>query len=197
MLDNWNRPKRPVDAEIDEGVEEAKKRLADIQIQVKEKKLPVLVVLEGWDAAGKGSVLGKVIKDLDPRFFDVRTMDKPSEEELRRPFLYKYFAQLPEAGKFMFLEGGWMDELNSQLLHGKISEDEYERGIRSVECFERQLADNGYLLVKFFFHITKKEQRRRMDRLLEDKNTSLRVSDKRSEERRVGKECRSRWSPYH
>lgn len=68
MLDNWNRPKRPVDAEIDEGVEEAKKRLADIQIQVKEKKLPVLVVLEGWDAAGKGSVLGKVIKDLDPRF---------------------------------------------------------------------------------------------------------------------------------
>ena len=132
MLDNWNRPKRPVDAEIDEGVEEAKKRLADIQIQVKEKKLPVLVVLEGWDAAGKGSVLGKVIKDLDPRFFDVRTMDKPSEEELRRPFLYKYFAQLPEAGKFMFLEGGWMDELNSQLLHGKISEDEYERGIRSV-----------------------------------------------------------------
>ena len=178
MLDNWNRPKRPVDAEIDEGVEEAKKRLADIQIQVKEKKLPVLVVLEGWDAAGKGSVLGKVIKDLDPRFFDVRTMDKPSEEELRRPFLYKYFAQLPEAGKFMFLEGGWMDELNSQLLHGKISEDEYERGIRSVECFERQLADNGYLLVKFFFHITKKEQRRRMDRLLEDKNTSWRVSDK-------------------
>ena len=155
MLDNWNRPKRPVDAEIDEGVEEAKKRLADIQIQVKEKKLPVLVVLEGWDAAGKGSVLGKVIKDLDPRFFDVRTMDKPSEEELRRPFLYKYFAQLPEAGKFMFLEGGWMDELNSQLLHGKISEDESERGIRSVECFERQLADNGYLLVKFFFHITK------------------------------------------
>ena len=78
----------------------------------------------------------------------------------------------------MFLEGGWMDELNSQLLHGKISEDEYERGIRSVECFERQLADNGYLLVKFFFHITKKEQRRRMDRLLEDKNTSWRVSDK-------------------
>ena len=178
MLDNWNRPKRPVDAEIDEGVEEAKKRLADIQIQVKEKKLPVLVVLEGWDAAGKGSVLGKVIKDLDPRFFDVRTMDKPSEEELRRPFLYKYFAQLPEAGKFMFLEGGWMDELNSQLLHGKISEDEYERGIRSVECFERQHADHGYLLVKFFFHITKKEQRRRMDRLLEDKNTSWRVSDK-------------------
>ena len=87
MLDNWNRPKRPVDAEIDEGVEEAKKRLADIQIQVKEKKLPVLVVLEGWDAAGKGSVLGKVIKDLDPRFFDVRTMDKPSEILTSSPFL--------------------------------------------------------------------------------------------------------------
>lgn len=178
MLDNWSRPKRPDEAEISEGIEEVRKRLADIQIQVKEKKLPVLVVLEGWDAAGKGSVLGKVIKDLDPRFFDVRTMDKPSEDELRRPFLYKYFAQLPEAGKFMFLEGGWMDELNTALLRGKISEAEYERRCRSVECFERQLTDNGYLLVKFFFHISKKEQRKRMDILLEDKNTSWRVSDK-------------------
>lgn len=178
MLSEWVRPDRLGDAQVEEGIEEAKKRLAQIQIQVKEKKLPVLVVLEGWDAAGKGSVLGKVIKELDPRFFDVRTMDKPSEDELRRPFMYKYFSQIPEAGKFMFLEGSWMDELNTAFLQGKMSGDEYERGCRSVECFERQLVDNGYLLVKFFFHITKKEQRRRMDGLLADKNTRWRVTDK-------------------
>ncbi len=178
MLDKWIKPERPDDAEINEGIEAVRKRLSDIQIQVREKKIPVMVVLEGWDAAGKGSVLGKVIKDLDPRFFDVRTMDRPSEDELRRPLMYKYISQIPEAGKFMFLEGSWMDELNTAFLKEEISRDEYERGCRSVECFERQLADNGYLLLKFFFHISKKEQRKRMDVLLEDKNTSWRVTDK-------------------
>ena len=178
MLDKWIKPERPDDAEINEGIEAVKKRLMDVQIQVKEKKLPVMVVLDGWDAAGKGSVLGKVIKELDPRFFDVRTMDKPSEDELRRPFMYKYFSQIPEAGKFMFLEGSWMDELNTALLNGTISQEEYDRGCHSVECFERQLVDNGYLLIKFFFHISKKEQRKRMDVLLDDKNTSWRVNDK-------------------
>lgn len=178
MLNEWTRPERPGDTQITEGIKEAEKRLAQLQTTVKEKKIPIIVVLEGWDAAGKGSVLGKVIKELDPRFFDVRTMDKPSDDELRRPFMYKYFSQIPEAGKFMFLEGSWMDELNTSFLQGTISEEEYERGCRSVECFERQLVDNGYLLIKFFFHITKKEQRRRMEGLLADKNTRWRVTDK-------------------
>lgn len=189
MLDKWTKPERPDEAEINEGIEAVRKRLVDIQLQVKEKKLPVLVVLEGWDAAGKGSVLGKVIKDLDPRFFDVRTMDKPSEDELRRPFMYKYFAQIPEAGKFVFLEGGWMDELNTALLKETISKEEYDRRCHSVECFERQLVDNGYLLIKFFFHISKKEQRKRMDVLLEDKNTSWRVTDKDKWQNRNYEKC--------
>ena len=196
MLDKWIKPKRPDDAEINEGIEAVKKRLMDVQIQVKEKKLPVMVVLDGWDAAGKGSVLGKVIKELDPRFFDVRTMDKPSEDELRRPFMYKYFSQIPEAGKFMFLEGSWMDELNTALLNGTISQEEYDRGCHSVECFERQLVDNGYLLIKFFFHISKKEQRKRMDVLLDDKNTSWRVTDKDKWQNKNYEKCLKQYDTF-
>ena len=196
MLDKWIKPERPDDAEINEGIEAVKKRLMDVQIQVKEKKLPVMVVLDGWDAAGKGSVLGKVIKELDPRFFDVRTMDKPSEDELRRPFMYKYFSQIPEAGKFMFLEGSWMDELNTALLNGTISQEEYDRGCRSVECFERQLVDNGYLLIKFFFHISKKEQRKRMDVLLDDKNTSWRVTDKDKWQNKNYEKCLKQYDTF-
>ena len=196
MLDKWIKPERPDDAEINEGIEAVKKRLMDVQIQVKEKKLPVMVVLDGWDAAGKGSVLGKVIKELDPRFFDVRTMDKPSEDELRRPFMYKYFSQIPEAGKFMFLEGSWMDELNTALLNGTISQEEYDRGCRSVECFERQLVDNGYLLIKFFFHISKKEQRKRMDVLLDDKSTSWRVTDKDKWQNKNYEKCLKQYDTF-
>ncbi len=196
MLDKWIKPERPDDAEINEGIEAVKKRLMDVQIQVKEKKLPVMVVLDGWDAAGKGSVLGKVIKELDPRFFDVRTMDKLSEDELRRPFMYKYFSQIPEAGKFMFLDGSWMDELNTALLNGMISQEEYDRDCHSVECFERQLVDNGYLLIKFFFHISKKEQRKRMDVLLDDKSTSWRVTDKDKWQNKNYEKCLSQYDTF-
>lgn len=72
------------------------------------KKLPVLVLLEGWGAAGKGSVLGKIIKNIDPRFFKVAVMDEPTAEEQRKPFLYRHFVKIPEAGKFVFMDSGWM-----------------------------------------------------------------------------------------
>ena len=109
LLKEISLDKTMTDEEYKKDLKKLQHQLRDLHNRLYRKKVPVIIAYEGWDAAGKGSVLGKVIKDLDPRFFDVRTMDKPSEEELRRPFLYKYFAQLPEAGQFMFLEGGWMD----------------------------------------------------------------------------------------
>ena len=69
----------------------------------------MIVLFEGWGASGKGSTISKVIKNIDPRFFKVATMSAPTEEELRKPFLYRYFREIPEAGKFTFLDSGWMD----------------------------------------------------------------------------------------
>ncbi len=178
MLKEKVKLEKPERNAVREKIDEAKERLSVLQLELKEKKTPVLIVFEGWDAAGKGRALSRVIKDLDPRFYDVKTMDKPSEEEQRRPFLYKYFIQIPEEGKFMFLDGGWMEELNRSVLMGDISHKIYEARVQEVKCMERQLIDNGYIVLKFFFHIDKKEQRKRMQRLLSDKNTSWRVTDR-------------------
>ena len=77
-------------------------------MKIKEHKIPVIVLFEGWGSSGKGSTIGKVIKNIDPRFFKVATMSAPTAEELRYPFLYRYFKQIPEAGKFTFLDSaGW------------------------------------------------------------------------------------------
>ena len=176
MIKKWNEVRSPEEKEIGERLEAARAKLFDRQIKVKEGKIPVLIMLEGFGAAGKGSVLGKIIKNMDPRFFKVETIDKPSEDELRKPFLYKYFRRIPEAGRFSFLDGGWVDEVVSEKLHKGIKEQEYRARIDSVKRFERTLSDNGYLLMKFFFHIDKKEQTKRIDKLLSDKNTSWRVS---------------------
>ena len=100
MLENWIKPQKPDDDEIEARLAAARMKLSALQMQIKEHGLPVLVLFEGWGTAGKGSVLGKVIKNIDPRFFKVATMDAPTEEEKRKPFLYRYFVKIPEKGKF-------------------------------------------------------------------------------------------------
>ncbi len=177
MLKDFRKSERPSDEEVEKRLEELRARLSVKQTQIKEHALPVLVVLEGWGAAGKGSVLGKVIRNIDPRFFKVATMGAKSEDEKRKPFLYRHFVKIPEAGKYMFLDGSWMDEVTGEYLRGELSDVDYENRIGSIRQFERQLTDNGYLVLKFFFQIDEKEQKKRIEGLLEDKNTKWRVSE--------------------
>ena len=176
MIRDFVKTECPEDDVLKERLENARAKLFALQMQIKERKLPVLVLMEGFGSAGKGSVIG-VIKNIDPRFFKVFTMDKKSEEESRKPFLYRYFVKIPEAGKFVLLDAGWMDEITTERLHSKLDEEEYTKRIYSVKRFERQLTDNGYLVMKFFFRISEKEQKKRLNNLLEDKNTKWRVSE--------------------
>lgn len=189
MLENWNKPQRPEEAELEERLKAASEKLSSQQMMIKERGLPVLVLFEGWGTAGKGSVLGKVIRNIDPRFFKVAAMDVPTQEERRKPFLYRHFVKIPEAGKFMFLDSGWMDEVTAECLEGTLKEKDYKKKIESVRRFERQLTDNGYLVMKFFFHISRKEQKRRIEALRSDKNTSWRVGEKDSWQNRHYDKC--------
>lgn len=196
MLENWNKPQRPEEAELEERLKAASEKLSSQQMMIKERGLPVLVLFEGWGTAGKGSVLGKVIRNIDPRFFKVAAMDVPTQEERRKPFLYRHFVKIPEAGKFMFLDSGWMDEVTAECLEGTLKEKDYKKKIESVRRFERQLTDNGYLVMKFFFHISRKEQKRRIEALRADKNTSWRVGEKDSWQNRHYDKCLAVFDRY-
>lgn len=175
MLKHWNGVERPSDEALAERLRAAREKLANQQMQVKEMKLPVLVLVEGWGTSGKGFCIGQIIKNIDPRFFKVATMAAPTEEEQRKPFLYRHFIQIPEAGKFQFLDSGWMDEVVKARLHSDMSQEEYANRIDSIKRFERQLTDNGYLVMKFFLHISRKEQAKRIARLQADKDAKWRV----------------------
>ncbi len=178
MLKEWVKEERPSDEVIRERLEKARAELAVRQMAIKEKGLPVLVIMDGWGAAGKGSVLGRIIKNLDPRFFKCETLTEESIEEARRPFLYRYFVRIPKAGQISFFDGSWMDEVTNEYLHGEVDQDDYRSHLTSIKRFERQLNDNGYLVVKFFFHIDEKVQRKRLEELESDKYTKWRVSKK-------------------
>ena len=177
MLKDYKKSEQCSDEEVEKRLADLRARLSTKQTLIKEHKLPVLVILEGWGAAGKGSVLGKVIRNIDPRFFKVATMGAKTEDDLRKPFLYRHFVKIPEAGKYQFLDGSWMEEVTGEYLSGKLSDEEYQSRMASIKNFERQLTDNGYLVLKFFFHIDEKEQKKRLEKLEEDKNTRWRVSE--------------------
>ncbi len=197
MLKNWVRPEKPEGEEIKQRLKAAEEKLSQQQMKLKEKKLPVLVLIEGWGAAGKGSAIGQIIKNIDPRFFKVFSMPStPTEEERRRPFLYRFFEKIPEAGKFTFLDSGWMDQIMKERLDGTLDDKAYAQRVDSVKRFERGLTDNGYLVLKFFFHISKKEQKRRIDELLEDKDTAWRVSPGDLHQNKHYEECLDAFDRY-
>ena len=177
MLTTWTPAHMPEKEEIKTRLQTARSQLYDFQMKIKEHKIPVIVLFEGWGSSGKGSTIGKVIKNIDPHFFKVATMSAPTAEELRYPFLYRYFKQIPEAGKFTFLDSGWMEQTCKDCLSGEIEGEGYTQRIDSIRRFERQLTDNGYLVLKFFMQIDRDEQKRREKLLLDHKDTRWRVSD--------------------
>ena len=98
MLADFEMGKTTDKAQRKQRIEACEEKIVLQQQKMRSAKLPVLVLIEGWGAAGKGSVLGEVINTIDPRFFKVWASTKPTEEELRKPFLWKYFIKTPEQG---------------------------------------------------------------------------------------------------
>ena len=106
MLKQWEEMQCPADTELEERLREVREKLKVQQLKVKEHRLPVLVLVEGWGTAGKGSLIGQMIKNIDPRFFKVASMSAPTEEQKRKPILYPHFVKIPWAGKLSTLDSG-------------------------------------------------------------------------------------------
>ncbi len=151
-------------------------RLTAQQQLIRNAKLPVIVLVEGWAGAGKGSLINDLISEIDPRFSSVFSLDSAMKEADRYPFLYPFFSAIPEEGKLLFMDSGWMEASVRALMCGDIGKKEYRRRINSINCFERQLRDNGYILLKFFINISQSEQEERLHKLCDDDDTSWRVS---------------------
>ena len=177
MLKNKMIEEKPQKEELKERLDKVRNRLAVQQMAVKEHKLPVIVLVEGWGTAGKGSMIGKIINNIDPRFFKVASLERIREEDLRKPFLWRYFTEIPEAGNFVFMDSGWMEEVTRARAAGEMDDKTYESRIASIRHFERQLVDNGYLVVKFFLHISEKEQKKRIEALHENEDTDWRINN--------------------
>lgn len=167
---------------------EERARLMQLQTSTAAAKLHVLVLVEGWAASGKGSLIGKAIQQMDPRFYNVASLEVIREEDKRKPFLWRYFTQLPEYGKFVFMDSGWFAQYADELMDQNSNPVLAEKHLNSILSFERQLVDNGYLLVKCFLNITKEEQAKRQKKLLDNPDTAWRVTEADLEQNRCYRE---------
>lgn len=150
--------------------------LIDLANAVKSAGIPVIITIDGWSAAGKGSQIAKLIKYMDPRFYDVESIRTPNEIELRKPWLHRFWQRLPKKGEFLILDGSWYRDTVNAFMFDEISKSQYKDRIEDINTFERQLADDGYLIIKFFLHITKDEQTKRLHKLSSSEITRWRVN---------------------
>jgi polyphosphate:AMP phosphotransferase len=163
--------------DIKAEVKALKETLAGQQMELRNMSLPVIVLVEGWAAAGKGSLIGDLICELDPRFYNVVSPAVGPEREDRYPFLWPYAKEIPENGQIMFYDSGWMENVVRRYLRREITAGQYKDRIRSVKEFERQLRDGGYIVLKLFLRIDREEQEKRLRALREDYATSWRVTE--------------------
>lgn len=157
---------------------EMEARLRRLQYACREAKVPVIIVLEGWDAAGKGTLISSLIERLDPRGYKVHATHGPTLEEAMRPFLWRFWLKLPNDGDWAIFDRSWYGRVFVERFEKFIKRRAWERAWDEINQFERQLADHGTVLVKLFLHISKKEQKRRMKELLADKYQRWKVEKK-------------------
>lgn len=139
--------------------------------------LPVVILFEGWGGSGKGRVISRLILNFDPRWFSVVNTQPPTPLELRRPTLWRHWLTLPEAGRISVMDRSWYQEVSVLRVENDVDEPTNLRRLDEINRFERGLADNGYLILKFFLHITRAEQKARFEKLADDKNTAWRVTE--------------------
>ena len=177
MLKDFKGSKDEDSTTLKAEIKALRERLLAQQQMVRDQKLPVIVLVEGWAAAGKGSLINELISEIDPRFYNVVSPVVLPETEERYPFLYQYAKAIPENGKIMFYDSGWMEGAVRKYLRRDITKKQYKERIRSVNEFERQLRDGGYLILKLFLHIDQEEQRKRLNALRENYETEWRVTE--------------------
>jgi len=152
-------------------------KLAKMQREAIELGIPIVVLLEGWEAAGKGELINRMIRPLDPRHYNVHTTRKPTREERLRPFLWRFWNQLPAKGQMVIFDRSWYGSLMTERVKKRGKKKAALQPLEHINEFEKQLRNDGTLVIKCFLHISKKEQKKRFRKLHANPATTWRITE--------------------
>lgn len=165
-------------AEYRKAKETFESQIGRLQRKFKEENIPMIIVFEGWDAAGKGSLINQLILPMDPRGFKVHTIDEPKGDELRMPHLWRFWTKIPKRGRLAVFDRSWYHRTFEGIADGTMNRAKSGEACEEICDFERQLTDDGYVIIKLFIHISKEEQKKRFKKLESSESTSWRVTEK-------------------
>jgi polyphosphate kinase 2 len=163
--------------------------LVKLQEWVKAKRLKVVVIFEGRDAAGKGGTIKRITETLNPRIARVVALGTPTEREKTQWYFQRYVPHLPAAGEIVLFDRSWYNRAGVERVMGFCTEEEYREFLRSCPEFERMLVREGIILIKYWFSVSDEEQENRFKARIEDPTKRWKLSP-------MDLESRRRWMQY-
>ncbi|MGD8330074.1 MAG: polyphosphate kinase 2 [Acidobacteriota bacterium] len=142
--------------------------LAYLQRWVRNSGARVIVIFEGRDAAGKGGAIKRITERVSPRVFRVVALPKPTEREKTQMYMQRYITHFPAAGEITLFDRSWYNRAGVERVMEFATAEQVQRFLEETPTLERQLVDNGFHLIKFFFNVSREEQERRFRKRFDD-----------------------------
>ncbi len=177
MLETLNLGLKLTRAEYEARKEKLQNRLHLLGYEVYQQKRPVMLVFEGWDAAGKGGAIKRLTEKLDPRGFVVWPIAAPQGDDKARHYLYRFWRRLPEQGQIAIFDRSWYGRVLVERVEGFCTEPAWRRAYSEINAFEREFVQFGGILMKFWMHISQKEQLRRFKERERTSYKSWKITD--------------------
>lgn len=177
MLEKIDLGKQIDKEKYHEIMDSVQEKLGFLQRECKAAQIPVIIVFEGMGAAGKGTQINRLIQALDPRGFDVYACNRPTEDERMRPFLWRYWTKTPAKGRMAIFDRSWYRSVQVDRFDGLTPEEDLAGAYQDILSFEKQLSDDGTVIIKLFLYIDKNEQKKRFKKLISSKENAWRVTD--------------------
>ena len=184
MLDTVDLSKRTRKTEYKARKDDLENQLGELQRKLRDLELPMIILFEGWGASGKGTLINKLLLSLDPRGATVHSITEPTAEEHSHPYLWRFWTRTPPRGRIAIFDRSWYSRFLIEDYDRSIADKVGDRTHEEVNAFERQLIDDGCILLKFFLHISPKEQEARFKELESNPSTAWRVTERDWEKHR-------------
>jgi len=176
MLENINLKRKLSREEYKQVAPALQRRLYDLEKACWDQGVSTVIVFEGWDASGKGTAISTLTQRLDPRGFKLHPIVPPRTYEQQKPWLWRFWLRVPNRGEMVIFDHSWYGRVLEERVERTTPEKVWREAYRDIVEFERMLADDGVVILKFFLHISKKEQKARFEAIEADPLEAWRVT---------------------
>jgi polyphosphate kinase 2 (PPK2 family) len=163
--------------EYERALNKYQERIREIEHEIYARRLPVIMAFEGWDAAGKGGSIKRLVRRMDPRGYEVVTTAAPNEIELMHHYLWRFWKNIPKAGHVVIFDRSWYGRILVERVEGFCTEEEWKRAYSEINEMEEQWANFGAAIMKFWIHVSMDEQLKRFELRQKTKQKQWKINE--------------------